>query len=187
MFFDVPINFLLSNDFINLVQVSGVGGFKWSMPHGDRQYCDEKVPAELVQRYRDAITTFAGQMDEKRTSYVSTFNSISLWNGDDNSIVAGETILFQNSTCDIQIGYYVNKTEDDFVFVMLNKETRLYLVVGTAGDHPFVYSDAFWYDNSDGSGPGPMTRVNGLKTSLRSVVEDFKIYLTNFAEQDRFH
>lgn len=96
------------------------------------------------------------------------------------------TSSFYKST-NYYVCYFVVEDDDnDLIFLgLMHKKTKRYLFIGTAGSHPFIATNDFIYDNSDGSGPC-IDEIIGTDFNVYKLITTICSYFVEFTN-DVYH
>jgi hypothetical protein len=140
-------------------------------------YIDEKIPESKQKKYIDIINnllTHCADYDEVE------FEDI-------------DGIFFRNNkygTPDVTFGYlkYDNYNGDtEYAYVLSqNGYEKAFMVMGNLGSHPYIITDEFVYDNSDGSGPNKFNIQNENKVTSDLIIHKIYTYFTLFCD-NKFH
>jgi hypothetical protein len=103
-------------------------------------------------------------------------------NKNDDTVQVRKLCVYTHA--DIKLIYALIKTDNDgdsnneFMIALNNTD---YLIVGVNNTHPFILTNDFIYDNSDGSGPEYMVKK---KYDVNNIITQFQKYYKEFCDND---
>lgn len=94
---------------------------------------------------------------------------------------------FYKSSNHYVVYFNVEDDDDELVFLgVANKTTENYLFLGSCGEHPFITTNHFVYDNSDGSGPNIPKFMGKKKITVHQILITMMKYYTEYTN-NQYH
>lgn len=140
-----------------------------------KSYIDKKVPKNLQNKYQDAIDQLIGyDVDYEEFEFKDVDGKF--YKSDEHNVTFGY----------LKYDGEDNEKEHVYVLSLNGKDEELFMMIGNAGSHPYIMTDTFVYDNSDGSGPGKFRIQDEDKVSYDIIIHKIATYFTLFCD-DSFH
>lgn len=152
-------------DFNKFIKIfNGEYGCAWKYDENVKDFMDKKVNKKYRIPYLDMINNIKS---EKFIKY--DFNLMT------DGLINHSSIFYETIDKKYLLFNFILKNKDGYHLQcsgVVNKD--IYLIVGCIRQHPFIVTDTFTYDNSDGSGPDfEANNENDILNNLEKYFKEF--------------
>lgn len=167
------INFTAILDDSELIDVECGDVFK--SVNRSNEYCDEKVDKKSCKTYNKFLSMVSGQKFKKiNRQYLQKC----IDKDSEYDVKSLRETYYKSDE-----GMFLYKFELEMCFDCIclgvwNPETNQYVAIGARCGHPFIITDDFSYNNSDGSGPD-ITFKGSANSTIATIIKYFNQFSTN--------
>lgn len=136
-----------------------------------KSYCDKKVSKSSQGKFIEILDELIGcSFDYEEFEFTEIEGKF--YKCEENEIIFG----------------YAKCGKEDHVYIVskIESDGEAFMMIGNVGSHPFIVTDTFVYDNSDGSGPNMFNIKDINKVNDDLIIHKIYTYFIEFCN-NQFH